>query len=177
MLNENHKLNNLSEQSVSGASESSNNLDKTASPNLSTKVPSKCKPKIKLSHQLNGSVPLTVYHKYKRIKRESKCFVKSVISTFSHILCLTEHHMNHLELQQTFFDNYKLVVSYCITLYERGGVCIFVQESLRYVRIDLEKYCKDKDFEVHAIKIHFNMKSACTIAIYGAPSGNFDLFI
>jgi len=51
-----------------------------------------------------------------------------------------------------------------------------VQESLRYVKIDLEKYCKDKDFEVCAIKIHFNTKSAYTIATYRAPSGNFDLF-
>jgi hypothetical protein len=86
MLNEDHKLNNLSEQSVSGASESSKNLDKTASQNLSTKVPSKSKPKIKLSHQLNGSVPLTVYHKYKRIERESKCIVKSVMSNFTYTM-------------------------------------------------------------------------------------------
>jgi len=62
-------------------------------------------------------------------------------------------------------------------LYEKGGLCIFVQESLRYVRIDLEKYCKDKDFEVCAIKIQFNVKSACIIAIYRTLSGNFDLFI
>jgi hypothetical protein len=52
-----------------------------------------------------------------------------------------------------------------------------VQESLRHVRIDLEKYCKDKDFEVCAINIHFSTKSACIIAIYRSPSGNFDLFI
>jgi len=79
VLNEEHKLNNLSEQSVSGANESSNNSDKTSSPscvngcsgntllvgsnntsttpqNLSTKVSSKSK--CKLSHQLNGSVLL-----------------------------------------------------------------------------------------------------------------------
>ena len=85
--------------------------------------------------------------------------------------------MNHSELQQTFIDNYKLGVSYCKTLYEKGGVCIFVQESLRCVRIDLEKYCKDKDFEICAIKIHFNVKSACIIAIYRALTGNFVLFI
>jgi hypothetical protein len=85
--------------------------------------------------------------------------------------------MNHLELQQTFFDNYKLGVSYCRSFYEKGDVSIFVQECLRYVRIDLEKYCKDKDFEVCATKIHFSPKSPCIIAIYRAPSGNFDLFI
>ena len=85
--------------------------------------------------------------------------------------------MNHLELQQTFFDNYKLGVSYCRTLYEKEGVCIFVQESLRYVKIYLEKYCKEKEFEVCAVKIHFNVKCACIIAIYRASTGNFDLFI
>ena len=52
---------------------------------------------------------------------------------------------------------------------------IYVQDSLRYVRIDLEKYYKDKDFEVRAFKIHFNTKSAGIIAMYRAPSGNFDL--
>lgn len=52
----------MSEQSVNGASESNNNLDKTTSQNLSTKLPSKSKPKIKLPHQVNGLVPLTVYH-------------------------------------------------------------------------------------------------------------------
>jgi hypothetical protein len=40
----------------------------------------------------------------------------------------------------------------------------------RYVRTDLEKYCKDKDFEVYAIKIYLNNKSAFIIAIYRAPS-------
>jgi len=177
MLNEDHKLNNLSEQSVSGASESSNNLDKTTSQNLSTKVPSKSKPKIKLS-QLNCLVPLTVYHRNVRgLRGKANKLLSQLYPTVPHILCLSEHHMNHLELQQTFFDNYKLGVSYCRTLYEKGGVCLFVQESLRYVRIDLEKYCKNKDFEVCAIKIHINMKSACIIAIYRTLSGNFDLFI
>ena len=92
-------------------------------------------------------------------------------------MSLSEHHMNHLELQQTFLDNYKLGNSYCRTFYEKGAVCIFVQESSRYVKIDLEKYCKDKDFQVCAIKIQFNTKSAYIIANYRAPSGNFDLFL
>jgi len=85
--------------------------------------------------------------------------------------------MKHVELQRTHFDNYKLGGSYCRTMYEMGGVCIYVQESLNYVRLDLEKYRQDKNFEVCAIKIHFDTKSVCIIAIYRAPSGNFDLFL
>jgi len=201
MLKEDDKLNNMSEQSVSGASDSSNNLDKTSSltfvndcsgntllfgnintlttfQNLSTNVPSKSKFKIKLSHQINGSVPLTVYHQNVRgLRGKVNELLSQVYPTFPHILCLSEHHMNHLELQQTFLDNYKLGVSYCTKLYEKGVACIFVQESFRYVRIDLEKYCKVKDFEVGAIKIYLNTKSAFITAIYRAPSGNFDLFI
>ena len=74
-------------------------------------------------------------------------------------------------------DIYKLGVSYCRTLYEKKGVCIFVQESLRYESIDLGKYCKDTDFEVCPTKIYWNTKRACIITIYGAPSDNFGLFI
>jgi len=40
-----------------------------------------------------------------------------------------------------------------------GGVYIYVQESLNYVRLDLEKYCQDTNFEVCAIKIHLDTKS------------------
>ena len=54
---------------------------------------------------------------------------------------------------------------------------LLLYPPFRYLRIDLEKYCKEKDFEVCAIKIYLKTKSAFIIAIYRAPSGNFDLFI
>jgi len=52
-----------------------------------------------------------------------------------------------------------------------------VQENVRYVKLDLEKHCQDKDFEVCATKVYFNTRHAYIIAIYRAPSGNFDFFI
>jgi hypothetical protein len=122
---------------------------------VTTKVPSQAnQSKIKLSYQMNVSVPLTVYHQNIRGMRG---IVNELLSqlypTFSHILCFSEHHMNHLELEQISLDSYKSGVSYCRTLYEKRGVCIFVQESLRYESIDLEKYCMGKYFEVCATKI------------------------
>ena len=107
---------------------------------MTTKVQSKAnQSNIKLSYQLNGSVPLTVYHQNVRglrgIVNES---LSQLYLTFSHILCLSEHHMNNLELEQTFLDSYKLGASYCRILYEKRGVRIFVQGSLRYDSIDLE---------------------------------------
>ena len=102
------------------ANESRNNLDKTTSQNLSSKVPPKYKPKIKISHHLNGLVPLTIYHQNVRgFRGKANELVRQLHPNFPHILCLSEHHMNHLELQQTFFDNYKLGVSYCRTYMKR----------------------------------------------------------
>ena len=98
-----HKLNNLREQSVNGANESRHNLDKTTSQNLSTEVPSKSKPKIKLSHHLNGLVSLTIYYQnVRRLRGKANELLSQLYPNFPHILCLSEHHMNHLELQQTF---------------------------------------------------------------------------
>jgi adenosylmethionine-8-amino-7-oxononanoate aminotransferase len=112
MLNEDHKLNNLNEQSASGANESSDYLDKTSSvtcvndgsgntlvsdiintlttsQNLSIKVPSKSKPKIKLSHQLNGSVPLTIYHQnISGLRWKANELLSQLYPTFPHILSL-----------------------------------------------------------------------------------------
>jgi hypothetical protein len=75
-------------------------------------LPSKPKSKIKLSRQLTGSVPLTVYHQNVRgLRGKANELLSLLHPTFQHILCPSEHHMNPLELQQTFFDNYKLGVS------------------------------------------------------------------
>jgi len=117
--------------------------------------------KLKLSRQLNGLVPLTVYHQNVRCLRgKANELLSQSYLTYPHILYLSEHHMNHLELQQTFFNNHKLGVSYSRTLSEKGGVCIFVQESLRYVRIDLESIVRINTFKyvpsrfISVLKVH-----------------------
>jgi exonuclease III len=140
-------------------------------------VPLKSKPKTKLPPQLKGSVSLNLYHQNTRgLRGKLNDLLSQLYLTFPHILCLSEHHMKHLELQRLHFENYILGASYCRTMYERGGVCIYsyVQESLNCVRLDLENYCQGKNFEVCAIKIHLDTKIVFIIAIYRAPSGNFD---
>jgi len=84
--------------------------------------------------------------------------------------------MNQVDLQLTSVDSYNLGASYCRTLHAKGGVCILVQDGLRFTSFDLTKFCKDKDFEACACKIYSNSKRICIIAIYRAPSGNFDMF-
>jgi hypothetical protein len=41
----------------------------------------------------------------------------------------------------------------------------------------MEKCCKEKDLEVCAVRLHFPAHEICVIAIYRAPSGNFQYFI
>jgi exonuclease III len=96
---------------------------------------------------------------------------------FPHILHLTEHHMNLMELQLLNIDSYKLGANYCRTMYEKGGVCIYLHTNLNFVNIDLNKYCKDKDFEVCTVKLNLSSNRLCIITIHRAPTGNIDTFI
>jgi hypothetical protein len=84
--------------------------------------------------------------------------------------------MNEAELQLTFVDSCKVGASYCRTSHEKGGVCILVQDGLRFTSYDLAKFCQDKDFEDCACRIYSNSKRIYIIAVYRAPSGNLDLF-
>lgn len=88
-----------------------------------------------------------------------------------------EHHLNQLELQETYICSCNLGANYFRILYKKGGVCTYVHKSLNFVSIDLKKCCKDKDFEACTLKLCLNFKSVCIIAIYRAPSRSFDLVI
>ena len=127
--------------------------------------------------QINSPISLTVCHQNIRgLRGKVNELLSQSIPTFPRVLCFSEHHMNQAELQHTFIDSYNLGVSYCRTSHVKGGVCIFVQDGLRCTSFDLPKYCKDKDFEACACKIYLSSKRICIIAIYRAPSGNFDMF-
>jgi len=167
----------VSEQNTSGERVNRSDRDKETSKNSCTKATLKHKPQIKSSHAQNSPIPLHVYHQNIRGLRGKPNELCQLYPTFPHILCITEHHMDYSELQQTSFNNYKLVASYCRNSYAKGSVCIFKQETLRYVRLDLKKHCKDKDFEVCATKVHFNSRQTIIIAIYRSPSGDFSSFI
>ena len=147
MPNEICRPNNVSEQDASDANVNMNVSDKETSVNLCNKKPLKPKPQIKLPHAQNNLGSLIIYHQNIRGLRGKPNELRSQIyPTFPHVLCISEHHMYHLELQQILFDNYKLGASYCRKSFENGGVCIFVQDSIGYINLDLQIHCNDKDF-------------------------------
>jgi exonuclease III len=96
---------------------------------------------------------------------------------FPHILCFCEHHLKKFELDQINVDGYRLAAAYCSQAVKRGSVSIFVQKNLTYTNTDLSKYCKDQDIEVCVLKLKSTFFNACIMAVYRAPTGNFNLFL
>jgi hypothetical protein len=89
-------------------------------------------------------------------------------------MCLTEHHLNILEETYVNIESYNIGAQFCRVLYEKGGVIIYVHSSLQYRNIDLKEYCKEKDIKICAVKLIINFLNMFIIAIYRAPSGNFN---
>ena len=123
---------------------------------------------------------LTIYH-------QNICGIKSKINEFSitiseikpHIICLTEHHLKDIGSNSTYLLNiprYKLGAIYSRTSMRGGGVCIFVQEEIDYTDIDLQRYCKEQDLEIVAIKIKYLRTCFSIYCLYSMPSGNIEYF-
>ena len=156
----------------------SNISDTSTTQTVSTEVSSNTKQKIKLPPNFKGSDALLIYHQNVcGLRGKADELLGQLHPTLPHVLCFSEHHMKQLQLQTINIDNYKLGDNYCRNRYEMGGVCIYVHVKLNYTSLNLRKYCQDKDFEVCAIKVNLNDTNICIIAIYRAPSGDFELFI
>ena len=93
------------------------------------------------------------------------------------ILRITKHHLRHEELAAFHVENYVLGSSYCRQLKLKGGVCIFVQNNLRFTPLNVDEYCVDQDIEVCAIHLHSTHNKLCILAIYRSPQGNFNTFL
>lgn len=55
-------------------------------------------------------------------------------------------------------------------------MCIFVQDNVQSCDTKLNKYSKEKDFEICAVKLQVSSHTFTIIAIYRSP-GNFTYFL
>jgi len=94
-----------------------------------------------------------------------------------HVICLSEHHLIIQELCYANLECYTIVVQFCRSIYQRGGVITYVRNSLQFRNIDLSDYCIEKSIEICAVKININSLTMCIITLYRAPSGNFTYFL
>jgi hypothetical protein len=72
-----------------------------------------------------------------------------------HILCLTEHHLQHDELAALNIDNYTLGAYCCRKSIHKGVVCIFVHIIIKlFSSLNIDNHCLDQDFAVCAIHLN-----------------------
>lgn len=82
--------------------------------------------------------------------------------------------LNYLELKYVCIQNYNLGANYCTVLHEKGGVIIYVHNSLNFIDITSMKYCEEQDIEICALKPQLNSVNIC---VYTPHTGNFNYFI
>jgi hypothetical protein len=126
----------------------------------------------------NSNNLFKVFHQNIRgLKSKVDELINSLLPEYPHILCLTEHHLKDFEIDNLFIDHYKLGSKFCRQEFKNGGVGIFVRGDLEFSTIPLDKYCKEKDIEVCAVKINATNKKLIIMAIYRSPIGNFGTFL
>jgi len=78
---------------------------------------------------------LTIYHhNICGLKGKTDELISSMSPNFPHILCFSEHHLKHTELDQINIKGFNLCTAYCRQAIKSGGVCIFIQKDLKVLQ-------------------------------------------
>ena len=126
----------------------------------------------------NTVTKFSVLHQNIRgLLNKSEELIISLFPDSPQILCLTEHHLKHFEIENIRMDHYNLGAKFCRETHKSGGVSIFVHDTLQYTNIKLDEFCKEQDIEACAIKIHLSSLTIGIICIYRSPTGNFVHFL
>jgi hypothetical protein len=56
-------------------------------------------------------------------------------------------------------------------------MCIFVHEEIEFFSISQDKYYREKDIEVCAVRLNVTPIQIFILAVYRSPSGNFTNFL
>jgi len=111
----------------------------------------------------------TTYHQNIRgIKAKIDDFMLPLLTETPHLICLTEHHLKDYEIDVTPISNYKLGARYCRKKLKNVGICIYIQDALKFTNINLQKHCKEQDNEIAAVQLKLNEKNVYTLCIQGS---------
>ena len=99
------------------------------------------------------SKPFKIFHQNIRGLGKKAELLSHLHPDSPHVLCLTEHHLQYLQLEKVHIENYNLGAHYCRQLCEKGGVAIFVHNSQCFSNIDIVKHCEEQDIEICALKL------------------------
>lgn len=62
----------------------------------------------------------------------------------THVLCISEHHLDRNEIETLRLPNYNLNAKFCRNTCKKGGVCIFTHETIQCSAINLNKFCRER---------------------------------
>jgi exonuclease III len=85
---------------------------------------------------------------------------------------LRDYEIGNLPIHQFQFGS-----KFCRHNLKNGGVCIYVRKDFDFFSISLDKYCKEKDIEVCAVRLQIPPIQLIILAIYSSPLGNFTTFL
>jgi hypothetical protein len=98
-----------------------------------------------------------IFHQNIRgLKGKTEELMISLHKQLPNVICLSEHHMTDHEIDAVHIPKYKLGAKFCRKKLKNGGVCIYIQQDLKFATINLQKYCKEQDLEIAAIQISIN---------------------
>jgi exonuclease III len=100
-------------------------------------------------------ITLTIFHKNicGLLKKKDE-LLNSLTQNRPQIICISEYHLNDEELEGTTLHSYTLGAKFCRRTQKCGGVCIFVQDNINGLNINIDRYSNEKDIERGAVKLH-----------------------
>jgi len=119
-----------------------------------------------------GTVYFKIFHQNIRgLEKKAEELLTHLHPDFPHVMCLTEHHLKYIQLEKFHIENYNLGAHYCRQQCEKGGVAIFVHNSLGFTNIHIVQHCKDQDTEICALKLSFGTQNIYILTLYRASFG------
>jgi len=107
-----------------------------------------------------GTVYFNIFHQNIRgLGQKAGELLTHLHPDFPHIMCLTEHHLKYLQLEMFRTENYNLGAHYCRQQCEKGGVAIFVHNSLDFTNIDIAQHCKLRENSFYSLDEYFELHS------------------
>jgi len=70
------------------------------------------------------------------------------------VLCYSEHHLKIYQLDNVLIQSYNLGAKVSRNTFKNGRVCIYTHDSIQFSSINVLNFCKEKDLEACAIKVH-----------------------
>ncbi|KAK9501780.1 hypothetical protein O3M35_012451 [Rhynocoris fuscipes] len=90
------------------------------------------------------------------------------------VLCLSEHWMNEVQLQQYIPDGYNIASFFCRKTHHNGGVVIYIKQGWQYQEVcQITKYAEEMSCELAAIKVN----NTIIVTVYRSPLSDWNVFM